>query len=65
MEDIHQHKILELAPEAGNRLFLLKEFAKINDGSLNILDPMGNSLEFYEDVFVTIKEAVERIAKII
>ncbi|MCK9572058.1 MAG: L-threonylcarbamoyladenylate synthase [Candidatus Omnitrophica bacterium] len=65
MENIHQSKVLELAPEAGNRLFLLKEFAKINDGSLNILDPMGNSLEFYEDVFVTIKEAVERIAKII
>ena len=56
---------MELAPEARNRLFLLKEFAKINNGSLNISDPIGSSLEFYEDIFSIIKDAVERIAKII
>jgi protein-tyrosine-phosphatase len=65
MEEIHRAKVLELAPESGNRLFLLKEFAKINDGSLNITDPMGSSLKFYEDTFSIIKDAVERIAKII
>ena len=65
MEGIHREKVLELAPEARNRLFLLKEFAKINNGSLDIPDPIGNSLEFYEDTFDIIKDAVERIAKII
>jgi protein-tyrosine-phosphatase len=65
MEEIHRQKILELAPEARNRLFLLKEFAKINNGGLDISDPIGSSLEFYEDIFAIIKDAVERIAKII
>jgi len=65
MEEIHRQKILELAPEARNRLFLLKEFAKINNGGLDIPDPIGSSLEFYEDIFAIIKDAVERIAKII
>jgi tRNA threonylcarbamoyl adenosine modification protein (Sua5/YciO/YrdC/YwlC family) len=65
MEDVHEDKILQLAPEVKNRLFLLKEFAKINDSNLNISDPAGGSLEFYQDTFLTIKDAVERISKII
>ncbi|MFA5092611.1 MAG: L-threonylcarbamoyladenylate synthase [Candidatus Omnitrophota bacterium] len=39
--------------------------AKIDDNKLNISDPIGGSLEFYEEVFSTIKDAVERISKII
>ncbi len=65
MEDIHENKILQLVPEAKNRLFLLKEFAKIKDSNLNISDPAGGSLEFYQETFSIIKDAVERISKII
>lgn len=65
MEKVHEDSILQLAPEAKNRLFLLKEFAKIDDSNLNISDPIGASFEFYQEVFSTIKEAVERISKII
>jgi len=65
MEKAHEDNILQLAPEAKNRLFLLKEFAKINDNDLNIADPIGGSLEFYEKTFNTIKDAIERISKII
>ena len=65
MEKIHEEKILELAPEVKNRVFLLKEFAKINDNNLNIEDPMGKPEEFYSQTFEIIKEAVERIIKII
>jgi tRNA threonylcarbamoyl adenosine modification protein (Sua5/YciO/YrdC/YwlC family) len=65
MEKIHEERILQLAPEVRNRLFLLKEFARINDSNLNISDPIGGSLEFYEEVLSTIKDAVERISKII
>ncbi|MDP2927809.1 MAG: L-threonylcarbamoyladenylate synthase [Candidatus Omnitrophota bacterium] len=84
MEDVHEDKILQLAPEAKNRLFLLKEFvnlirnngiinnsekvsngARINDSNLNISDPIGGSPEFYRDTFLTIKDAVERISKIL
>ncbi|MDD5120281.1 MAG: L-threonylcarbamoyladenylate synthase [Candidatus Omnitrophica bacterium] len=65
MEKIHEERVLELAPRVKNRLFLLKEFAKINDNSLNIADPVGGSYEFYKEIFSTIKDAVERISKII
>ncbi|MDD5107903.1 MAG: L-threonylcarbamoyladenylate synthase [Candidatus Omnitrophica bacterium] len=65
MEKIHEERILQLAPEVKNRLFLLKEFARINDSNLNIADPIGGSFEFYQEIFYTIKDAVERISKII
>jgi len=65
MEKVHEDKILQLAPEVKNRLFLLKEFAKINESNLDIPDPAGSSLEFYQDTFLTIKDAVERISKIL
>ncbi len=65
MERLHEEKILSLAPEVKNRLFLLKEFAKINDNNLNIADPIGKPLEFYEKTFLVIKEAVERVSNII
>ncbi|MDD5129811.1 MAG: L-threonylcarbamoyladenylate synthase [Candidatus Omnitrophica bacterium] len=65
MEDVHEEQILHLAPEVKNRMFLLKEFAKIKDNNLNISDPAGGSLEFYQDTFLMIKDAVERISKIL
>ena len=65
MEKIHEERVLALAPEAKNRLFLLKEFAKIGDNNLDIQDPIGKPFDFYENTFKTIKEAVERISNII
>jgi tRNA threonylcarbamoyl adenosine modification protein (Sua5/YciO/YrdC/YwlC family) len=65
MEDIHEQKILQFAPQAKNRLFLLKEFAKINDNNLNIADPVGGDTRVYQQIFSMIKDAVERVSKII
>ncbi|MCU0651519.1 MAG: L-threonylcarbamoyladenylate synthase [Candidatus Omnitrophica bacterium] len=65
MEKIHEERILQLVPEIKNRVFLLKEFAKIDDMNINIDDPIGRPLEFYELTMETIKEAVERISNII
>ena len=65
MEKAQEDRILSICPQAKLKLFLLKEFAKIDNNSLDIQDPIGNSAEFYEKTFVLIKEAVERIAKII
>ena len=66
MEELHEKRILQLAPEAKNRLFLLKEFARISDNNnLDIADPIGRPYEFYAQAFVTIKEAIERISNII
>ena len=65
MESLHEGRVLALAPEAKNRVFLLKEFAKISDSGLNITDPIGGSLEFYRQTFSVIKQAIERISEII
>jgi tRNA threonylcarbamoyl adenosine modification protein (Sua5/YciO/YrdC/YwlC family) len=65
MEKLQEERLLQLAPEIKNRLFLLKEFAKINNNSMDICDPIGRPMEFYEQTFTVISEAVERIAQII
>lgn len=67
MEKFHEERILQLDPQIKNRLFLLKEFARIHadDNSLDISDPIGKSNEFYAQTFATIKQAIERISEII
>jgi len=65
MEKLHEAAVLEIAPEVKNRLFLLKEFAKIADSDLNIPDPIGGTDELYTHTFLVIKEAIERIVEII
>ncbi len=65
MERMHEERILELAPEVKIRVFLLKEFAKIKDNGQGIEDPIGRPGEVYASTYGIIKEAVERIVKII
>ncbi len=65
MERFHEERIKQMFPQAKNRVFLLKEFAKINNGSVDIADPMGRGVEVYRGVYQTIKDALERISKII
>ena len=65
MEKLHEQRLLQLAPEVKNRLFLLKEFAKISTNNMDIEDPIGKPIEFYERTLAVISEAVERVAQII
>ncbi len=65
MERMHEERILEMVPRARVRLFLLKEFAKIEDASLDIEDPIGKSIEFYEYTFSIIKQAINRLVEIL
>lgn len=66
METIHEKRLKELVPNIKNNLFLLKEFAKIEEtGSLDISDPIGKSFLEYEKTFSLIKEAIERIVNIL
>lgn len=65
MERLHEKRILEICPEAKNRLFLLKEFARMDDDDLDILDPIGKPLEFYENTLYVIRQAVEKVSTII
>lgn len=52
MEEIHRRYILEKDPRAKNKIRLL-----------NIADPMGKDMDFYDETFAAIKEAVEKILK--
>ncbi len=65
MEKLHEEELLKLVPEAANKVFLIKEFAKIKDNNLHIVDPIGKPMDFYAQTFAVIKEAIERIAGII
>jgi tRNA threonylcarbamoyl adenosine modification protein (Sua5/YciO/YrdC/YwlC family) len=65
MERIHEERIVKLAPQVRNRVFLLKEFAKIEDDTLDIGDPIGKTFAEYEQTFYKIKEAIERVAEMI
>jgi tRNA threonylcarbamoyl adenosine modification protein (Sua5/YciO/YrdC/YwlC family) len=65
MERRHEEGVLEIAPQAKNRVFLLKEFAKIKDNDLNIADPISKSEDFYARIFGLIKDAVDTVVKLI
>lgn len=65
MERRHEEGVLEIAPQAKNRVFLLKEFAKIKDNDLNIADPISQSEDFYARIFNLIKDAVDTVTKLI
>ncbi len=65
MEKIHEDRLLQMVPEVKNRVFLLKEFAKMDGNDLNIEDPIGKSLDFYRETCEVIKSAVERISSIL
>jgi len=65
MEKLHEQRILEIAPDVKVRLFLLKEFAKINNNNFDIADPISKSMDFYIETFSIIKEAVERVSNLI
>ena len=65
MEKLHEEKIVQLVPEAKFRVFLLKEFAKINDNNLEIADPIARPYEFYAQILGIIKEAIERVDNLI
>lgn len=65
MERLHEQRLLHLHPQVKNRLFLLKEFARVTDFDLDIADPIGRPREFYEGTLAIIEEAVEKISRII
>ena len=65
MEKLQEKRILETFPQAKNKAFLLKEFAKIGDNNLEIEDPIGKTEDFYASTLKVIKEAIERIVNLI
>lgn len=65
MEKAQEARVLGISPRAKNKLFLLKEFAKINDNNMDIADPIGRSNEFHREILETIRQAVEKVSQLI
>ena len=65
MQKVHEQRILRDYPFVKNRLYLLKEFAKIDDGDLEIYDPIGKSEEYYAKIFELIRLAVDRVSQLV
>ena len=63
MDYMHREEILNFAPDAGDKIHLLKEYVGVNDGygGVTVPDPIGRPLEVYERVLTTIKKALEKL----
>ena len=64
----HRQQILERVPEVEKRVYLLREFANIPTGfavDMDVPDPIGKPAESYEECLYMVKEAVDKIVKLI
>jgi len=60
MEAAHKARILDISPEAEDKVYYLAEFNKNKDGN-SISDPIGRPLAFYDMVFTLIKQSIEEL----
>lgn len=69
MAACHMDSVIRMAPEAVKKTHLLKQYGLENDTStceeLDVPDPIGKPVEFYQRVSDTIKREIERIVEII
>lgn len=67
MQPIHIETVLSMVPQARTKAHLLLEYAYENENekptNLIVYDPIGKPKEVYESVLLTIKAAIERVAK--
>ncbi len=57
----HCEEIIELAPEAKNKTYLLKNFPEHGCNGEGVEDPIGGSLDIYNQTFLEIGEEIGRI----
>ena len=68
MTRTHREQVLERVPAVEKRVYLLKEFANIpptSQADLDIPDPIGSAHQAYQQCLSIIKEAVDRIEKLV
>ncbi|MCP4704916.1 MAG: low molecular weight protein arginine phosphatase [candidate division Zixibacteria bacterium] len=61
METSHCQEVLRLRPDAGNKVYLLKKFPDSGCGGDGVDDPIGGSLDMYNQTFLEIGEEIGRI----
>ena len=60
MEEYHRTRVVEMVPDAAGRTKLLRDYP---DGTDEIADPIGRSLEFYRETAAQMKPGLERAAE--
>ena len=62
----HMDDIIGRIPEAASRTRMLKQYGRLDDSraseDLDIYDPIGRSIEVYEEILTEIKKEINRIA---
>lgn len=61
MSPSHCHEILSIEPEAKSKTFLLKNYPESGCNGEGIDDPIGGSLDIYNQTFIEIGEELGRI----
>jgi hypothetical protein len=60
MSPRHYRQIVTLSPEARERTFLLKKYPEPGDDGDTVVDPIGGSLDNYNQTFLEIGEELGR-----
>lgn len=60
MTPLHYHDVMLKSPEAGSRIFLLKKYPESGDDGEGVADPIGGSLDQYNQTFLEIGEELGR-----
>ena len=61
MTPSHYREVVTICPEAVDRTFLLKKFPETGEDGEGVADPIGGSLDQYNDTFLEIGEELGRI----
>ncbi len=62
MEEYHREQVVGLAPDAASRTKLLLDYATGERAGREVADPIGRSLEFYQQTAAGMEEALEQVA---
>ena len=65
MTSQHCYEIIRTVPEARERTFLLKNFPAVGCEGEGVADPIGGSLDMYNQTFIEIGEELGRILPVI
>lgn len=70
MQELHKKEILRRAPQAQDKVYLLREFtadgsAKTDDYNMEVPDPISQTIETYKKVSAMIKKNIEKLTEML
>ncbi|UMZ75119.1 low molecular weight protein arginine phosphatase [Natranaerofaba carboxydovora] len=61
----HKEGVIQMMPEASDKIYTLKEFVEEESADLDIVDPFGKAIEIYEKTYKEIESAIEKLLELI